>query len=327
MRHIGVDLGGTKIEAVLADGAYRVLARRRVPTPRGDGAGAYGRIVSAVASLVEWCGAGAGAGGGASGADDATVGICAPGSLAPGSDTVANSNTRCLAGRPLGRDMEAAVGRPVRIENDANCFALAEASMGAGRGCRTVFGAIMGTGVGGGLVIGGSIHGGRTNAAGEWGHHTLHPGGRLCCCGRRGCAEAYLSGPALESRWAELAAAAGAPGGGRMPGPGAPLAEVSAALGRTLPGRLPPHARQWRGELVWNFAAGISNVANILDPDAVVLGGGVSNMPLLYGAGVRAVHGRLLAAGAPGRPPPRRRTPVLPNELGDSAGAIGACML
>ena len=353
MRRVGVDLGGTKIEAVLAGDDCRVVARRRIRTPRpppalragSSGSGSaghddtYGRIVAAVASLI---GEVASAGGGGPGRrrpshGDLAVGVCTPGSLLPRSGLVANSNTRCLAGRPFGRDLEEATGLPVRIENDANCFALAEASMGAGRGHRAVFGVIMGTGVGGGIVIDGSVYGGSTGAAGEWGHHTLHPGGRGCYCGRRGCAEAYLSGPSLEMRWAELAGGSGGSGGSGGGGardadglapPGAPLPEISASLDRAAAAGspLPPYAEQWRAELVSDFGAGLANVVNILDPDAVVLGGGVSNVGLLYGAGARAVHERLLfdaaAAGSAAR-----RTPVLRNELGDSAGAVGACML
>ena len=355
MRRIGVDLGGTKIEAVAADiggGAgegidCRVLSRRRIPTPReSEGAPpAYGRIVDAVASLVGRVEADAReADARAAGAGEAAkapapggfppVGVCAPGSLAHGSGAVVNSNTRCLAGRPFGRDLEEAVGRPVRVENDANCFALAEAAMGAGRGLDTVFGVIMGTGVGGGLVIGGRIHRGRAGAAGEWGHHTLHPGGRPCYCGRLGCAEAYLSGPALEARWAELAAGAApgdAAGAAPLAAPGAPLAEISASLDAAdAAGRpLPPHAERWRGELAADFGAGLANVISILDPDMVVVGGGVSNVGLLYGDGVRAVRERSLrdpaAADAPQGGP--RPTPVVRNELGDSAGALGACMI
>lgn len=346
MHRIGVDLGGTKIEAVAADivdgGACRVVSRRRIPTPRGTEGGGnrgeYERIVGAVASLVAEAEAAAAAGGHISlppgGAPP--VGVCAPGSLEPSSGRVENSNTRCLAGRPFGRDLEEAVGRPVRVENDANCFALAEASMGGGRGHRSVFGVIMGTGVGGGLVIGGSIHRGRSGAAGEWGHHALHPGGRPCYCGRRGCVEAYLSGPALEARWAELAGEAEgagrgggpAPAAGALAPPGAPLAEISASLdAAAAAGRpLPPHAERWRGELAADFGAGLANVISILDPDIVVIGGGVSNVGLLYGDGVRAVRRNSLrdpAAAPPGRPP----TPVVRNMLGDSAGALGACML
>lgn len=333
MHRIGVDLGGTKIEAVAADvgggggGALRVVSRRRIPTPGGS----YERIVGAVASLVGEAEAALAADGGAlpPGGAPPPVGVCAPGSLDPSSGTVENSNTRCLAGRPFGRDLEEAVGRPVQIENDANCFALAEAAAGAGRGRRTVFGAIMGTGVGGGLVIGGRIHRGRSGAAGEWGHHALHPGGRPCYCGRRGCAEAYLSGPALEARWAELAEGAGA-GAAPLAPPGAPLAEISASLdAAAAAGRpLPPHAARWRAELVADFGAGLANVIAILDPDLVVVGGGVSNVGLLYVDGARAVRRCSLrdpaaASARPCRPP----TPVVRNELGDSAGALGACML
>lgn len=352
MHRVGVDLGGTKIEAVVAagcgDGALKVVWRRRIPTPGAeDGAAAadcdssrgsvgcgggsqYGRIVDSVATLAGEALAEADEAAGAQGRGLPPVGVCAPGSLLPGSQLVANSNTRCLAGRPFGLDLERALGRRVLVENDANCFALAEAALGAGRGHRTVFGVIMGTGVGGGLVIGGRIHGGRSGMAGEWGHHTLHPCGRPCYCGRQGCAEAYLSGPALEARWAELAAPAAAgpapaPGAPLAP-PGAPLAEISSSLDAAAEsGRpLPPHAEQWRGELVADFGSGLANVVNILDPDAIVVGGGVSNMGLLYGDGARAVHERLFRD--PGAPH-ARPAPILRNELGDSAGALGACML
>ena len=353
MHRVGVDLGGTKIEAVVAagcgGGALEAVWRRRIPTPNaapragggGDddgasgGAHAYGRLVESVASLAGEALAEAEAASDAA-PDSAPpaalppVGVCTPGSLLPGSQTVANSNTRCLAGRPFARDLERALGRRVLVENDANCFALAEAAQGAGRGCHAVFGVIMGTGVGGGLVIGGRIHGGRSGMAGEWGHHTLHPGGRPCYCGRRGCAEAYLSGPALEARWAELAAAPAAPAapahGAPLAPSGAPLAEISSSLdAAAASGRpLPPHAERWRSELVADFGAGLANVVNILDPDAVVVGGGVSNMGLLYGDGASAVRERLFRDPDA---PCARPVPILRNRLGDSAGALGACML
>lgn len=344
MHRVGVDLGGTKIEAVVAagcgggGGALEVVWRRRIPTPTAapgadddagaDGASgrAYERIVDSVASLAGEALAEAESDpAAASPAAAPPVGVCAPGSQLPGSQAIANSNTRCLAGRPFRRDLERAIGRRVLVENDANCFALAEATLGAGRGYHTVFGVIMGTGVGGGLVIGGRIHAGRSGMAGEWGHHALHPGGRPCYCGRRGCAEAYLSGPALEARWAELAASAPSRGAPLAP-PGAPLAEISSSLeAASASGRpLPPHAEQWRGELVADFGAGLANVANILDPDAIVVGGGASNMGMLYGGGARAVHERLFRDPDA---PHARPVPILRNELGDSAGAVGACML
>ena len=350
MHRVGIDMGGTKIEAVVASGGgdaagagLEVVWRRRIPTPAGGadagngggggGDAAYGRILDSVASLAGEAlalaeeAASAAGDDGAPGGRRPPVGVCTPGSLLPGSQAVANTNTRCLAGRPFARDLEGALGRRVLVENDANCFALAEAALGAGRGSRTVFGVIMGTGVGGGLVIGGSIHGGRSGMAGEWGHHALHPGGRPCYCGRRGCAEAYLSGPALEARWAELAAAAPAPDrGAPLPPPGAPLAEVSSSLeAAAASGRpLPQHAERWRGELVADFGNGLANVVNILDPDVVVVGGGVSNMGVLYGEGARAVRDRLFRDPDA---PHARPTPILRNELGDSAGALGACML
>ena len=351
MHRIGVDLGGTKIEAVLVAGDdYRVLSRKRIRTPRppagaaagtgtGDSGATYDRIVDATASLIGEVASARGRGNGNGGNydDDLAVGVCTPGSLLPGSGLVTNSNTRCLAGRPFARDLERAAGLPVRTENDANCFALAEATMGAGRGHRSVFGVIMGTGVGGGIVIDGAVYRGGSGAAGEWGHHTLHPGGRSCYCGRRGCAEAYLSGPSLEARWAELAESAAAGGNGGTAGclapPGATLSEISSSLDAAAGSALPPYAEQWRAELVSDFGAGLANVINILDPDAVVLGGGVSNMGLLYEAGAQAVHESLLVdasaaatAAGTGRAAVRR-TPILRNELGDSAGAVGACML
>ena len=342
MRRVGVDLGGTKIEAVVASAGgpgagLEVVWRRRIPTPAAPGSGggdaAYGRIVDAVASLAGEALAAAEAGaeeaaaedGGAQGGQPPPVGVCTPGSMLPGSQAVTNTNTRCLAGRPFVGDLEGALGRRILVENDANCFALAEATLGAGRGSRTVFGVIMGTGVGGGLVIGGRIHGGRSGMAGEWGHHALHPGGRPCYCGRSGCAEAYLSGPALEARWAELAGAAPDRGAPLAP-PGAPLAEISSSLEAAAASGspLPRHAELWRGELVADFGAGLANVVNILDPDAVVVGGGVSNMGVLYGEGARAVRERLFRDPDA---PHARPTPILRNELGDSAGALGACML
>lgn len=289
MYRIGVDLGGTKTEAVLLDGDMAAVRRKRVPTPRDS----YDGIVGSIAGLVSEIRGGAGG--------DCSVGICTPGAASARTGLVWNSNTRCLTGRPLRRDLEERLGQEVAMENDANCFALAEAVMGAARGYRTVFGVILGTGVGGGIVIDGAIHRGRSGAAGEWGHHTLRPGGNPCHCGRRGCAETYLSGPALEGRWSDLT------------GLRQPLADVVA-------GDLSaPRAARWKGEFLEDLGAALANVAAILDPDAIVLGGGVSNAPFLYDEGREAVHRHMLGG--------RADTPVLRNELGDSAGVFGACML
>lgn len=275
MDAIGIDLGGTKIEAVRVDGG-RVVSKKRVPTPRS-----YEKIVSAVAGLAGELGPGR------------PVGVAAPGAERGG--LVRLSNTGCLEGMPLRADLEAAVGAKIAMENDANCFALAEARAGAGYGYGRVFGVIMGTGVGGGIVEGGRVQRGASGGAGEWGHHALHSGGLQCHCGRRGCAEAYLSGPALERAWT---------------GRPAPLKQICAMAG--------PEADAWRRRFVEDFGEGLANAVSILDPDVVVIGGGVSNAPFLYSEGQSAVHARL---------PEGARPPVLRNALGDSAGSLGACML
>ena len=275
MDAIGIDLGGTKIEAVRMDGMHKISSKR-VPTPRD-----YRGIVDTVAGLAAELGPGC------------PVGVCTPGAERGG--LVRLSNTGCLEARPLRADIESALGAQISMENDANCFALAEARAGAGAGYSRVFGVIMGTGVGGGIVEGGRIKKGSTGSAGEWGHHVLHRGGIPCYCGRRGCAEAYLSGPALERAW----------GGERLP-----LRKIASMDGA--------EARRWKNAFIEDFGEGLANAVLLLDPDAVVLGGGVSNVPFLYSEGAEAVHARL---------PDGVRPPVLRNALGDSAGSIGACML
>ncbi|HEX6362799.1 MAG TPA: ROK family protein [Albitalea sp.] len=236
---IGIDLGGTKIEGIALDEAGRTLVRRRVPTPQGD----YGGTVSAIAALVRSIEADAGRRG--------TVGVGIPGALSRVSGRVKNANSTCLIGRPLHGDLEAALAREVRLANDANCFALSEAVDGAGRDARVVFGVILGTGVGGGIVVDGRVLEGPNAIAGEWGHNPLPLPGeedrplRPCYCGRAGCIETYLCGPALQRE------------GG---------AASEAALGRY-------EAR---------LARALAGVINLLDPDVVVLGGGVSNVDRLY---------------------------------------------
>src|ERR1051325_3709111 len=183
---IGVDLGGTKIEAIALESGGREVFRKRVPTPRGD----YERTLLSIKELVEEAGAG-------------SVGIGIPGAMSPATGLVKNANSTWLIGKPLKQDLEAILKREVRIENDANCFALSEAVDGAGRGARVVFGVILGTGVGGGVVVNGQVLAGVNAIAGEWGHNPLpaptaddlpHPD---CYCGRKGCIETYLSGPGL----------------------------------------------------------------------------------------------------------------------------------
>jgi fructokinase len=236
---IGIDLGGTKIEGIALDDAGRVLVRQRVSTPRGD----YAGTVAAIAALVR--------GIEASTADRGTVGVGIPGALSRLTGRVKNANSTWLNGRPLHGDLEAALGREVRLANDANCFALSEAVDGAGRGAPVVFGVILGTGVGGGIVVDGRLLDGANAIAGEWGHNPLPlPAGddlplRECWCSRAGCIETYLCGPALQ-REREIDGEAA-------------LTRYEARLARALAG-----------------------VINLLDPDVIVLGGGVSNVERLY---------------------------------------------
>lgn len=281
MHFIGIDLGGTKIEGAVLDEGRAVRCRRRVPTPPD-----YAGIVDTIRGMVNDMRPDG----------DRTLGVGAPGTI--GQDgRMANSNTRCIRGMPLHEDLEKATGMRIRMANDADCFAAAEARMGAGAGFETVFGVIMGTGVGGGLVVRNQIWRGRTGAAGEWGHSTLHPDGNPCWCGRRGCVETYISGPALESRWLQQT-------GTRMSIP-------------QIMSSKPPGFMRWRDSLVGDFGLALSGVVQVLDPDAIILGGGLSNIPFLYGAGAAALHQNVLQGG----------TPVLRNTLGDSAGVVGAALL
>jgi len=282
---IGVDLGGTKTEAVLLDDDLATVSRKRIPTP-GDN---YDEIVESIAGLVSEIRTG-----------ECSIGICTPGAISKQTGLIKNSNTQCLIGRPLRQDLEKKLSQGIAMENDANCFAMAEAVMGAARDYGVVFGVIMGTGVGGGIIIDGKIHRGRTNIAGEWGHHLLHRDGNPCYCGRRGCVETYISGPALERRWADLTG----------------LQQSLEDIVSDLSGG---HAKQWKDEFLENFGAALANVIDILDPDAIVLGGGVSNIPFLYDEGQSAVYKGVFSDLVD--------TPILQNKLGDSAGVFGASLL
>ena len=214
-----------------------------------------------------------------------------------------NSNTVCLIGKPIKTDLENALNCSVTIDNDANCFAMAEALLGAGKNYAVVFGVIIGTGVGGGLILNRRIHHGRLFIAGEWGHQILYPNGRKCYCGKLGCVETYLSGPSLEKYWAELS------------GKPISLEEIIKSFEHN------PNVEylKWRKEYLANFGMALSNVINIIDPDAVILGGGVSNISFLYDEGIAAVRENIFSN--------KDDTPILPNKLGDSAGVFGAALL
>jgi fructokinase len=232
--------------------------------------------------------------------EETTVGICTPGVTNANSGLIKNSNTQCLIGMPLKNDIENTLGYEIVMENDANCFALSESVLGSAKGYDVVFGVIMGTGVGGGIVINGTLHKGRTNIAGEWGHHTLHSNGNECYCGKQGCVETYISGPALEKRWLEIN------------GKKEPLQSIVQDLSDKK-------AKQWKEEFLENFGISLANVIDILDPNIIVLGGGVSNIPFLYDEGKEAVYDKVFSDSVD--------TPILKNSLGDSAGVFGACMI
>lgn len=288
MYRIGIDLGGTKIEGICLDENFEVIQRKRIPTNQQNG---YRFIVNSIASLVNDI---------SKNADGYTIGICTPGTISKKTGLIKNSNTQCLIGMPLKEDLEKSLGKQVAIENDANCFAMAEAKMGAGIGCDVVFGVIMGTGVGGGIVIDGKLHRGRTNIAGEWGHHVLHQNGNSCYCGKSGCVETYISGPALEKRWTHLT--------GRVE----PLPVI-------IQNSSSENAQKWKQEFLGNFGVALANVIDILDPDVVILGGGLSNIDFLYTQGKQSVYDNVFSDLID--------TPILKNRLGDSAGVFGAALL
>ena len=286
MYKVGIDLGGTKIEGICIDQNNSVIQRKRIPTNQQKG---YSHIVDSIVSLVRDITKEIG---------DYSIGICTPGAISKKTGLIKNSNTQCLIGKPLREDLEKSLGRKIKMENDANCFAMAEAILGSGVGYSMVFGVIMGTGVGGGIVIDGKIHYGRTNIAGEWGHHMLHQNGNQCYCGRRGCVETYISGPALEKRWTDIT--------GRKE----PLSEIIDNSELNL---------QWKQEFLDNFGISLANVIDILDPDVIVLGGGLSNIDFLYSEGQKSVYRNVFSDIVD--------TPIIRNKLGDSAGVFGAALL
>ena len=289
MHKIGIDLGGTKIEGILLDEKYNTIQRKRIETHQENG---YDSIVKSIISLVNELKEKT--------SEEITVGICTPGVTNANSGLIKNSNTQCLIGMPLKNDIENTLGYEIAMENDANCFALSESVLGSAKEYDVVFGVIMGTGVGGGIVINGTLHKGRTNIAGEWGHHMLHPNGNECYCGKQGCVETYISGPALEKRWLEIT--------GKK--------ESLQSIVQDLSGK---KTKQWKEEFLENFGIGLANVIDILDPDIIVLGGGVSNIPFLYDEGKEAVYDKVFSDSVD--------TPILKNSLGDSAGVFGACMI
>ena len=289
MNRIGIDLGGTKIEGILTDENYKSITRKRIPTNQEEG---YNSILESIKNLVlELV---------QESNDKVSIGVCTPGALSLSSGLIKNSNTQCLIGKDLQNDLKNILHYNISIENDANCFALAEAKLGAGKNSNLVFGVIMGTGIGGGIIIDGKIHHGRTNVAGEWGHHCLHPEGNICYCGNKGCVETYISGPALEKKWSNLT------------NQKQPLPEIIKSSHN-------PNFSNWKKSFLDDFGLSLANVIDILDPDVIVLGGGVSNIDFLYNEGKNSIYEKVFSDIVD--------TPITKNELGDSAGVFGACML
>lgn len=300
MFRIGIDLGGTKIEGIVLDEATRSessampkeIARKRIPTEQQGG---YEHILGRIKSLHDDL---------AASIDNAphTFGIGTPGAVSPRTGFLKNSNTTCLNGRPLKPELEKLLGRKVEMQNDANCFAMTEALYGAGRGHKLVFGVIMGTGCGGGIVHKGEVITGPQGIAGEWGHMSIDPNGPLCYCGQRGCVENYISGGGLGARYAERY------------GVKRSFAEISKDY---FQGE--PKAVEFIQIFFRNFGRAIANLVDVLDPDAIVLGGGVSNFEPIYTEGVAQVRKFVFSDSL--------ETPIVKHKLGDSAGVIGAALI
>ncbi len=296
MFRIGVDLGGTKIEAIAlaADGSIPI--RRRVATPRHD----YGATLQAMASLVAEIDAATG--------EQSSVGIGMPGALSPATGLVKNANSTWLIGQPLAQDLSALIGRPLRFANDANCFALSEASDGAAAGAGVVFGVIVGTGTGGGVVVNGSLLTGPNAITGEWGHNPLpwprdgEAPGPACYCGQHGCIETFLSGPGIS---ADHRAATGV------------SLESAELVRRAMSGDAAAAASLDRYED--RMARALATVINMLDPDVIVLGGGMSNTLRLY-TNVPARWTRYVFSD-------QVTTRLVPPKHGDSSGVRGAAWL
>jgi len=297
MTRIGIDLGGTKTEGILIDRAGRELARRRVATPRDDYDGTVATIVGLTRALEQMAGGGR-----------ASVGVGIPGMISPASGLVKNANSTWLIGRPFDRDLAAALGRPVRLQNDANCLAVSEAADGAAAGAAVVFAAILGTGCGGGIVIDGKPLTGANAIAGEWGHSPLpwpedaERPGPPCYCGKCGCLETWVSGTGLAADHARIT-------GSVLDAP-----EIAA---RAEAGD--PAAGATLARFLDRLARGLATVVNLLDPDVIVLGGGLSNIARLYDALPARLAGWCFSDAI--------ATPIRPARHGDSSGVRGAAWL
>jgi fructokinase len=291
MFRIGIDLGGTKIEGIVLDESGKEIFRKRIETQQEKG---YRHILNRIKELSD-------------GLPEHikhrphAFGIGTPGAISPRTGLMKNSNTICLNDQPLKSDLEKQLGRKIEIQNDANCFAMAESLHGAGRGKKLVFGVIMGTGCGGGIVHKGEVIVGRQAIAGEWGHTSIDQNGPLCYCGQRGCVETFISGGGLEARYAEQF---------RIKKSFREI-EKDFCAGE-------PQAIEFMKVFFRNFGRALANLIDVLDPDIVVLGGGVSNFAALYTEGVAQVAKQVFSDSL--------ETPIVKNQLGDSAGVVGAAL-
>ncbi|MFN3868637.1 MAG: ROK family protein [Hyphomicrobiaceae bacterium] len=295
---IGIDLGGTKIEGIVLTPDGRTIAKRRIATPRDD----YSATIAAIAGLVDALHGDAGSG------MAMPVGLAMPGSIAPSTGLVQNANSTWLNDRPFATDLAAVLPGGVRLANDANCFALSEAEDGAAAGAHTVFGVILGTGCGGGIVIGGSLVDGPRGTGGEWGHNPLpwpapdELAVPPCWCGRTGCMETWVSGPALALDHQRVTGEALS---------GEAIVARAASGDRNATATLHRHASR--------LARGLAHVVNLLDPEVIVLGGGLSGLAHLYDALPRLAAPYIFAAD--------RRIDVRKPRFGDASGARGAARL
>lgn len=293
----GIDLGGTKTECAVLDSHLKTIIRKRIATEADQG---YDHILSQIEKLIDEVSK-------ELGEAPSKIGFATPGALDPETKAMKNCNTVCVNGKPMKADLEKILNLPVKLENDANCFALAEMLMGVGRdhaGAEVMFGVIMGTGVGGGLVVNNKVIEGHHGIGGEWGHNILEENGDPCYCGKRGCVEKVISGTGLQTYYKKIS------------GKALSLKDI---LKRHLDGS-DEYATATIDRLLENYGKAISVLVNIIDPDLIVIGGGVGNIDLLYTEGYERVKKYVFNNG-------KLTTPICKPTLGDSAGVFGAALL
>ncbi|MEH6624908.1 MAG: ROK family protein [Motiliproteus sp.] len=297
MLRLGIDLGGTKIETIVLGPQGDELIRNRIQTPCGD----YAATLSAVTQLIQQAESAV--------AQQCSIGICIPGTISPNSGLVKNANSTCLIGRPLDQDLERTLQRPIRIANDADCFTVSEAWDGAGKNSNVVFGVILGTGVGGGITAARQLLCGPNSITGEWGHNPLPWPTEddlplfQCYCGKQGCIETYLSGPALCRRY-------------QLQQPQT-VSDAQSLMKKVRQGDL--HATHSFANYCTQLAKSLASVINVLDPDIIVLGGGLSNIPELYQTMPALLDSYVFSDQV--------NTPIRPALHGDSSGVRGAAWL